>query len=128
VCPELPSVPVAYSDGPLGIISQWEVAPSCGTGTPYSQAEIARWASDSILSPGAVLDFPKTSFAAWYCTNGFDATMGQGSLVFDQLTADKAVHCVAGGAGGGQCNGQMPWPSALPDMVADMRARCVPRH
>jgi hypothetical protein len=126
-CPELPSVPVAYSGGVLQIISQWEVAPSCGSDGAAS-AEVNRWASDSILSPGATLAFPQTSLAAWYCTNGFDATLGQGSLLFDQVTTDKSVHCVGGGDGGGACSGQAPWPSALPDMVADMAARCIPRH
>jgi hypothetical protein len=126
-CPGLPSVPVAYSDGVLQIISQWEMAPTCGTaGAPSRDAP--RWESDSILSPGATLSFPHTSLAAWYCTSGFDATLGQGSLLFDQVTTEKAVHCVAGGTAGGACSGQAPWPSALPDMVADMQARCVPRH
>jgi len=126
-CPELPQVPLAYSGGALAIISTWEEAPSCGA-PGASSTEVTRWADDSILSDGAVLAFPGTSLAAWYCTNGFDATVGQGSMVFDQVTTDKTVHCVAGGDGGAPCDGQTPWPSALPDMVADMSARCVPRH
>ena len=126
-CPELPQVPVAYSGSVLGIISTWEQAPSCGaTGAPST--EVTRWADDSVLSSGAVLSFPDTSLAAWYCTSGFDATVGQGSMLFDQVTTDQSVHCVAGGLGGGQCDGQTPWPSALPDMVLDMTTRCVPRH
>jgi hypothetical protein len=126
-CPELPQVPVAYSSGVLAIISTWEEAPSCGR-AGASSTEVTRWADDSILSSGAVLGFPKTALAAWYCTHGFDATVGQGSMVLDQVTTEKAVHCVAGGLGGGQCDGEAPWPSALPDMVQDMGTRCVPRH
>jgi hypothetical protein len=62
-CPEIPSAPVAYSDGVLAVISGWENAPSCGTaGAPAS--EIARWQSDSVLSAGAVLTYPRTSLAA----------------------------------------------------------------
>jgi hypothetical protein len=126
-CPEIPAAPVAYSGGVLSIISQWEVAPACGTPDPPS-SEILRWQSDSVLSPGGVTSFPSTSFAAWYCVGGTDATVGQGSFFFDALQADKAVHCVTGGTGGGTCSGQTPWPSALPDMTMDMVARCVPRH
>ena len=126
-CPEIPAAPVAYSGGVLAIISGWEAAPACGTPNPPS-AEVVRWQSDSVLSPGAVTRFPKTSFAAWYCVNGADATVGQGSYFFDALQADSAVHCVTGGAGGGTCSGQTPWPSALPDMTQDLALRCVPRH
>ena len=126
-CPELPQVPVAYSGSVLTTIAGWEEAPSCGE-SGASSTEVTRWAADSILSSGAVLDFPSTSLAAWYCTNGFDATVGQGSMLFDQVTADETVHCVSSGLGGGQCDGQTPWPSALPDMVQDMETRCLPRH
>ncbi len=126
-CPELSQVPVAYSGGVLGLISTWEEAPSCGA-TVAPSTEVTRWADDSILSSGAVLSFPSTSLAAWYCNSGFDVTVGQGSMVFDQVTTDASVHCVTGGLGGGQCDGEAPWPSALPDMVTDMTARCIPRH
>jgi hypothetical protein len=127
VCPSAQPVAVAYSGGVLDIISKWELAPSCGRGGA-SASEIARWASDSVLSPGGTFDYPSTSLAAFYCSNGADATVGQGSLFFDQITSDKAVHCVSGGSGGGACSGEKPWPSALPEIVADMRARCTPRH
>jgi hypothetical protein len=126
-CPELPQVPVAYSGGVLANISTWENAPSCGAAVA-SSTEVTRWADDSILSTGAVLSFPETSLAAWYCTNGFDATVGQGSMAFDQVATEQTVHCVAGGVDGGTCDGENPWPSALPDMVLDMTTRCVPRH
>jgi len=126
-CAAIPSVPITYSGGVLQIISTWEVAPTCGTATP-TPSETTRWASDSILSSGATLAFPQTSLAAWYCVNGVDATVGQGSMFFDQVTTEATVHCVTGGAGGGSCDGETPWPSALPDMVADMTTRCIPRH
>jgi hypothetical protein len=126
-CPEIPDAPVAYSGGVLSIISGWEVAPTCGTTTP-SSSEVQRWQNDSVLSPGAVTTFPSTSFAGWYCVNGADATVGQGSLLFDALQADKSVHCVTGGAGGATCSGQTPWPSALPDMANDLASRCIPNH
>ncbi len=125
-CAALPSVPVSYSDGVLQIISKWEMAPSCGSASPAPE-EVARWADDSIVSAGATLAFPRTSVSAWYCANGPDATVGQGSLFFDQLTTAATVHCVSGGANGA-CDGEAPWPGALPDMVADMVSRCVPRH
>lgn len=80
-CPEIASVPVAYSGGVLGLMSQWENAPSCGT-SGASASETARWARDSILSTGATLDYPQTSLAAWYCTNAPDVTVGQGSIFF----------------------------------------------
>jgi hypothetical protein len=126
-CPEIPAAPVTYSGGVLTNISAWEVAPSCGSPNAPS-AEVVRWHADSVLSAGAVTSFPKTSLAAWYCTNDPDGTVGQGSLFFDAVDTDKAVHCVAAGAAGGSCSGETPWPSALPDMAADLIARCVPRH
>jgi hypothetical protein len=49
-------------------------------------------------------------------------------MAFGQVTTEQSVHCVAGGLGGGQYDGQTPWPSALPDMVTDMTTRCIPRH
>ena len=129
VCAPLSSVPVAYSGGVLSIISEWEVAPTCGSSAGAPLSEVARWQADSVLSPGATLAFPDTSFGAWYCINGADATLGQGATFLDQASfAEASVHCVSGGGGGGQCQGQAPWPSALPDMVADLQTRCVPRH
>jgi hypothetical protein len=126
-CSAIPAAPVAYSDGVLSIISGWEAAPACGApGAPAS--EVARWQADSILSPGALLSFPRTSLGAFYCANAPDATVGQGSLFFDAVTSEAQIHCVTGGAGGGACSGEDPWPSALPDMVADLAARCTPRH
>lgn len=126
-CAALPAVPVSYSDGVLQIISKWERAPSCGASTPAPE-EIARWSNDSVVSAGATLSFPRTSISAWYCANNPDATVGQGTLFFDQLSTAATVHCVDGGAAGGSCDGEAPWPSALPDMVEDMVARCIPRH
>jgi hypothetical protein len=130
VCPEIPSASPSYSDGVLGHISQWEAAPACATPNP-PPAEVTRWQSDSVLSAGAVLSFPHTSFAAWYCVNGVDSTLGQGALFFNALTAtadETTIHCVAGGAAGGTCSGQAPWPSATPDMADDLAKRCVARH
>jgi hypothetical protein len=66
--------------------------------------------------------------AALLRSAGADATVGQGSLFFDALTSEASVHCVSGGTAGGTCDGEEPWPSALPDMVADLAARCTPRH
>jgi hypothetical protein len=126
-CPEISAAPVAYSGAVLTVISTWEVAPSCGSPNPPA-AEVVRWQADSVLSTGAVTSFPKTSLAAWYCVNAPDGTVGQGSLFFDAVDTDKAVHCVTAGAAGGSCTGETPWPSALPDMAADLVARCVPRH
>ncbi len=127
VCDAIPSAPVAYGDGVLAIISGWERTPACGTSAP-SADDVARWRDDSVLGAGAVLAYPSTSVAAWYCSNAPDATVGNGSLFFDAVTTDATVHCVGSGAGGGTCSGETPWPSALPDMVDDLVARCVPRH
>lgn len=126
-CPEIPLAPVAYSGGVLGIISQWEASPACGH-AGASSSDVARWQHDSVVSPDAVLDYPRTSLAAWFCVNAPDATVGEGSVFFDSLTSNATVHCVAGGAAGGVCSGEVPWPSALPDMVDDLVARCVPHH
>jgi hypothetical protein len=70
-----------------------------------------------------VLAYPRTSLAARYCDVDPDATVGQGRLFFDQVTTEKAVHHV-----GAPCSGEKPWPSALPEIVADTKARCTPRH
>jgi hypothetical protein len=125
-CATAASVPVDYSGGVLQIISTWEEAPSCGSSSP-APSEIVRWQHDSVLSSEAVLAFPQTSLAAWYCTTDDDATIGQGSLFFSRVTSEANVHCITGG-NAGACSGETPWPGALPDMVADMTTRCVPRH
>jgi hypothetical protein len=126
-CSGIPNAPVAYSGGVLGLISGWENAPTCGTASPSAE-EVARWQSDSVLSPGAQLAYPNTSLAAWFCVNAPDATVGEGSLFFDAVTTEATVNCVAGGTAGGSCSGETPWPSALPDMSADLVSRCLPRH
>jgi hypothetical protein len=115
------TAPVAYDGGPLGAISGWEAAPTCGKGGAAAE-EISRWQKDSILRDGATLAYPSTSIAAWYCAVAPDATVGQGSLFLDAVTSTKAVHCIDG------CTDQTPWPAALDEMVADMRARCVRRR
>jgi hypothetical protein len=117
------SVPVAYSGGPLGAISGWEVSPSCGKpGASGVSADVDRWRDDSILVDGATLAYPATSVASWYCDVDADATVGQGSLFLDAVTTSKATHCVDG------CTDNRPWPRALDEMVEDMRARCIPRR
>jgi hypothetical protein len=121
VCAGSPPVPIAYAGGPLAVISKWEEAPACGTERP-PPADVMRWQRDSILSEGAQLSFPKTSVAAWYCDVQPDATVGQGSLFLDAIASERSLHCVVG------CSDGRPWQSSLDAMVADMRARCIPRH
>jgi hypothetical protein len=115
------SVAVAYSAGPLAAISGWEASSSCGKGGP-SADEVSQWRGDGILVDGAVLAYPSTDISAWFCDVGPDATVGQGALFLDAVTTSKALHCVDG------CTDQQPWPGALDAMVADMRARCIPRR
>jgi hypothetical protein len=121
VCPGSKPVALAYAGGPLAVISGWEEAPRCGHGPP-STADLLRWRRDSILATDARLSFPSTSVAAWYCDVEPDATVGQGALFLDAITTERSLHCV------GACADGRPWPSALDAMVADMRARCIPRH
>lgn len=125
VCDELPNGTFAYG-GAAGLINGWENTTSCGA--PYddaSPADVAQWADDSVVSPGADYDYPQTETAFWYCANNANEAAGQGSWFVDEVTSNKSVTCVTG-----ECQIEPAWtdPDAKNDMIAAMAAQCIPRH
>jgi hypothetical protein len=123
VCPELPAAGFSYS-GSRVAVDLWENTSTCGEPSP-PDADVARWAADSVVSPGADFDHPSTPVSAWFCANKPNETPGLGTFWLSQLTSMKTVTCVSD-----QCTGEAVFanPTALTDMVSAMTQGCVPRH
>jgi hypothetical protein len=106
-------------------VNSIEGTTSCGSDAGASSAEIAKWAADSVVSPGASYDYPLTPLSFWYCSNSPNETTGLGSFLTEQVTSSATVTCA-----GGACLGEPVWtdPTNFANMVSDMVAGCVPRH
>jgi hypothetical protein len=127
-CPGAPvpiaNAPISYDPGFAGpFLNMIEGTTTC-LGTP-SAADVAHWAADSVVSPGASYDYPQTPVSAWYCGNKPNETTGLGYLYHSQITSAKDVHCV-----GGACSGEDVYADAptVTAMVQALAAGCVPHH
>ena len=125
ICPLQPNGPFAYS-GAASIINTWETSSTCGT--PYgdsSAADRARWAADSVVSPGATFAYPKTEVSFWYCANNSNEATGQGAYMADEVTTTKSINCIAG-----SCQTEPYWtdPQGKQTMINAMATSCVPHH
>lgn len=123
VCPELPDGTFAYG-GAAAMIDGWENTTTCGSGSAPAE-DVAKWASDSVLSGGADLDYPLTPVSFWWCANNANEAAGQGSFFAEAVQSTKAMTCVTG-----MCNVEPPWsdPGGFAMMVDTMEDECVPRH
>lgn len=125
VCDALPEGPFVYG-GASALIDGWQNTTSCGP--PYgdaSAADLAQWAADSVVSPGADYDYPQTEVGFWYCANDSNEAAGQGSWFADEVLSSKSINCVTG-----TCSVEPPWsdPGGFDAMVQAMGEACVPRH
>jgi hypothetical protein len=134
LCPLLTSAPYQYDYVASGsssidsIVDGWEGTSTCN-GTSPPAADIAMWASDSLLSPGDDLDYPQTSMSFWYCVSTPNMSTGQGSFFIDQAQPKNnladAVNCYSG-----TCTSEEVFEdsTAFDLAVTDMTQNCVPNH
>lgn len=123
LCPEIPAAPFTYQQA-SGLIDTWEETTTCLDANPPA-ADIAKWAADSVVSPGADYDYPDTLVHFWFCGNSPNEASGQGSFFVDEVLSEKSVSCVTG-----SCAVEPAWldPAAKQSMIDTMTAECLPRH
>jgi hypothetical protein len=90
----LSPAPYAFHDGPaMGIVDPGENTATCSSANPPS-ADIARWAADSIVSPGAIYNYPSTPLRFYFCTSPTtNEVTGLGSFFYEQIASQKSMGC-----------------------------------
>ncbi len=119
----LSNAPLGYVDA-ASFLDQIEGTSSC-LDAGITQATISRWAADSVVSPGAVYDYPETPIDFWYCVNQPNETTGLGSFYSESITSTHTLNC---GAGLCQVEQIQYDPTSFQSMVTDMEQGCVPQH
>ena len=112
------SLPPAKIDG-------WENTTTCGASSPPIE-DILKWARDSVVSPGADYDYPKTVVDFFDCTNMPNGTTGGAFFYSSAITSPKSVFCFDGPTDG--CSGEALGPGGVATLVSELTAKCVPRH
>jgi hypothetical protein len=126
VCPLIPAAPVGFEASRWDEINPVESTVTCGDPQgDASDADIAHWANDSLVSTGGIYDFPQTTMSFYYCSTDPNSAVGLGSFYVEAVSSEKTVHCV-----GGECVGEGTYrdPEAFQEMVDDMATSCVPNH
>jgi hypothetical protein len=131
-CPELTSTELADGRALPSKVAGWEGLQVCGAGA--SSADLEKYAADSVVSPGASYDYPKTGVSGWFCGQSPNGTGEGGALFLAKITAAGAppqVFC------GTNCSGESIYDTSavLSDgtlvsdrMVDELRAGCRPHH
>ena len=124
LCPQLTDAPYGFGNGDK--VNGWENTTTCATRNP-PQADIDKWASDSIISTGANYSYPKTSMSWYFCTTKPNNSTGQGKFLIDQVLPRNVpdVNCYSG-----ICQNEAVWqdPAAADATKAEMLSMCVPNH
>lgn len=122
---ELDNAPIAFAESfAQALTNGGEHTTDCNTGTP-SSAEIAQWAADSIVSPGASYAYPQTPVSFFFCTSATtNEVTGLGSFYVDAITSTKSVGCYT------QCTAEMVGqdPAGKAAVTQAMLDGCVPHH
>jgi hypothetical protein len=137
LCPELPLATMAANLGYPIAARSWvdgnEGTATCGQNNNGMDPGDPKWYQDSVLAPGADLDYPQTAVSAWYCTSNINNSPAEGSFF---------VHSVSQVLPGQPpqvfCSGTCTWEQiyqatingvpATTLMAQKMTAACVPRH
>jgi hypothetical protein len=140
VCPGFPNRYNYQRPGSAVRIDGWEHTSTCQNSP--SPGDVVHWASDSVVSDGAVYDYPQTALSFWQCM-GVNEAPGQGDFFADRVTSTVTrLECVPSTST--HCNGsEAPWApcttagtcaNPAPEcvefctMVDQMMADCRPRH
>src|SRR5262249_25184392 len=126
-CAAFPPRPIAYETVNIPLVVAAEGTPSCTQPSPPA-ADIARWASDSIVGgPGATFVFPKTLVHQYFgCADPSTGPL-QGLIFARTVDAQNPGRAT------------VTWEPAAPhqiftdsksvrDIASDMAANCAPRH
>lgn len=124
LCPLLTDAPFTYTDGSK--FNNWEGTTTCATRNP-PQADIDKWAGDSLVSSGATYSYPKTSMSWFFCVTKPNNSTGQGKFLIDQVLprTPADVNCYSG-----ICTGEAVWQDAgaFDTTHSEMLSKCVPNH
>jgi hypothetical protein len=126
LCSQLTNAPYAFFAG--GKVNVWENTTTCDGKNP-PQADIDKWAADSIVSTGANYSYPKTSMSWFSCvTPPVNNSTGQGKFLIDKVVPKNFppdINCYSG-----ICQGEAVWqdPTAFSTTQSEMLAKCVPNH
>jgi hypothetical protein len=131
----VPSNGAIFTNGPqyvnqfIAAVSHY-TGQSCQPPTPTSETANAAWLAQSIVQPGAVLNFPNTGISGWLCDNGLNNSAAQGALFYSSLQSPYSLTRVSGcmGSEGVQMG---TTPQAVKGQVAveqDMEISCIARH
>jgi hypothetical protein len=118
LCPALTDAPVTL---PPARMNPWENTQTCGAASP-DPTEIAKWAADSVVSPGASYDYPQTVVDFFDCVTNPNGTTGGAYFYSQEITSAHAVRCFT--ACSGEDLGTAGWATLRDDVLAG----CVPRH
>jgi hypothetical protein len=121
----LTDAPVAFVESyTQALINNGEHTSTCNSGMP-SSTDLAAWAADSIVSPGATYNYPATPVSFFYCTSvTTNEVTGLGSFYIEQITSTKSVGCYT------QCMGEAVGqdPAGKLAVAQSMLDGCIPRH
>jgi hypothetical protein len=129
LCPLLRNAPFAYPSTIGSQVDGWEDTTNCAKHDPLP-ADINRWADDSIVSDGAMFNYPQTDMSWFFCVapGTLNESTGQGSFLIDKVVPQNAppdVNCYSD-----TCQGEDVWtnPAAFSATVNEMLGLCVPNH
>jgi hypothetical protein len=117
-------LPDAVLPLPPAKLNPWENSTTCGSPSPDPK-EIAKWARDSVVSPGAVFAYPKTPVEFFVCTEKPNGTTGGAYFYSQAITTEHAVFCFDAANDG--CSGEGLGKGVM-KLVSEMDVKCVPRH
>ena len=115
--------PMYYGAGHSSEIDAWEFTTACHSGMA-TDADRAKWAAASIVSPGAVYNYPRTPTSFWYCGMNPNNTPAMGTFFNSLITSTKEVNCIP------TCSVESFYadPPTLAAMTQRMYDSCQPRH
>jgi hypothetical protein len=105
---------------PTDKLNAWENTMACNNNP--SPADLAKWAADSVVSPSASYDYPKTIVDFIDCTVNPNGTTGGAYFYSSQITSTHSVFCAT------QCSGEAIGTDGAAQATSAMHTQCVPRH
>jgi hypothetical protein len=107
-------------------VSAW-TGTSCLPKTRSTPNNLASEAAQSIVQPGAVLNFPSTNLSGWVCDNGENPSAAQANLWFSQVATRWSLTSISNCQGSeGVAQGVTPQGAAGDQAISeDMIGRCV---
>ncbi len=140
ICPELPlslmQSHLAYSASKVGWIDRNEGTSTCGQINDGTNPGDPIWKADSVVAPGADVNYPKTGVSVWQCVNpnALNNAPAESSFFINAVSQlapgqKPAVFCSATG-----CTEEAIYQATIDGVPATTRmaqimaAGCAPRH